>query len=80
MDVLGADGMVGFGEETRGGLAAPAIGTPTYPGRRSPSCRVDNVISVSVMPYRSTGTWPVSSRSCANTGTGSAARPRTAPF
>ncbi|MGH1492806.1 MAG: acyl-CoA dehydrogenase family protein [Acidimicrobiales bacterium] len=27
MNVLGADAMVGFGEETRGGLAAPPIGT-----------------------------------------------------
>ena len=27
MNMLGADGMVGFGEETRGGIATPAIGT-----------------------------------------------------
>ena len=31
MHVLGADGMVGFGEETRGGLGAPAIGTENTP-------------------------------------------------
>jgi alkylation response protein AidB-like acyl-CoA dehydrogenase len=28
MDLLGADGMVGLGQETRSGLAAPQIGTP----------------------------------------------------
>lgn len=32
MHVLGADGMVGFGTETRGGLAAPPIGTENTPG------------------------------------------------
>ncbi len=32
MHVLGADGMVGFGTETRGGLGAPAIGTENTPG------------------------------------------------
>ncbi|MCP5025604.1 MAG: acyl-CoA dehydrogenase [Actinomycetia bacterium] len=32
MNVLGADGMVGFGTETRGGLGAPAIGTENSPG------------------------------------------------
>jgi alkylation response protein AidB-like acyl-CoA dehydrogenase len=31
MHMLGADGMVGFGEETRGGLGAPAIGTDNTP-------------------------------------------------
>jgi hypothetical protein len=31
MNVLGADGMVGFGDETRGGLGAPAIGTENTP-------------------------------------------------
>ncbi len=31
MHLLGADGMVGFGEETRGGLGAPAIGTENTP-------------------------------------------------
>ncbi|MEO6652549.1 MAG: acyl-CoA dehydrogenase family protein [Ilumatobacteraceae bacterium] len=31
MHLLGADGMVGFGEETRGGLGAPAIGTDNTP-------------------------------------------------
>ena len=30
------------------------------PGRRSPSARAASVISVSVMPYRSTGPWPAS--------------------
>ncbi len=29
--LLGADGMVGFGDETRGGLGAPAIGTDNTP-------------------------------------------------
>ena len=32
MHVLGAEGMVGFGTETRGGLAAPPIGTENTPG------------------------------------------------
>ncbi len=32
MHVLGAEGMVGFGTETRGGLGAPAIGTENTPG------------------------------------------------
>jgi alkylation response protein AidB-like acyl-CoA dehydrogenase len=31
MDVLGAEGTVGFGDETRGGLGAPVIGTPASP-------------------------------------------------
>ena len=31
-DVLGADAMVGFGSETRGGLGAPPIGTENSPG------------------------------------------------
>ena len=50
---------------------------PTCPARRSPDARVDNVISVSVIPYRSTGDWPVSSASCSNTDTGSGALPDT---
>ena len=32
MNVLGADGTVGFGTETRGGLGAPAIGSENSPG------------------------------------------------
>ncbi|MCP3911170.1 MAG: acyl-CoA dehydrogenase [Actinomycetia bacterium] len=32
MNLLGPDGMVGFGTETRGGLGAPAIGTENTPG------------------------------------------------
>jgi alkylation response protein AidB-like acyl-CoA dehydrogenase len=32
MDVLGAEATVGFGTDTRGGLGAPAIGTPNTPG------------------------------------------------
>jgi alkylation response protein AidB-like acyl-CoA dehydrogenase len=31
MHLLGADGMVGFGDETRGGLGAPVIGTANTP-------------------------------------------------
>ena len=31
MHMLGADGMVGFGDETRGGLGAPTIGTENTP-------------------------------------------------
>ena len=53
------------------------MGTPTQPGRRSPSKRVDTVISVSVMPYRSTGAWPINDCICSNTATGSGALPET---
>jgi len=31
MHLLGADGTIGFGEETRGGLGAPVIGTENTP-------------------------------------------------
>ena len=58
-------------------VCTPWIGTPTQPGRRSPSARVLSVISVSVIPYRSTGARPVSSTSSSNTGTGSGALPDT---
>ena len=49
---------------------------PSPAGAR-PRRRVLTVISVSVLPYRSTGWWPVSSASLSNTGTGSAALPDT---
>ncbi len=55
----------------------PANGVPTQPGRRSPSKRVLSVISVSVMPYRSTGTWPTVADICSKTATGSGALPDT---
>ncbi len=53
------------------------MGRPTQPGRRAPSARVDRVIRVSDIPYRSTGAWPVSARSRSKTGTGSGALPET---
>ncbi|MGI9613640.1 MAG: acyl-CoA dehydrogenase family protein, partial [Acidimicrobiales bacterium] len=31
MNMMGADGMVGFGDETRGGIGAPAIGIENTP-------------------------------------------------
>ncbi len=58
-------------------VRTPATGRPTLPGRRSPSARVETVISDSVMPYRSIGAWPVSAASRSNTGTGSGALPET---
>ena len=44
-------------------VITPVSGSPTQPGRRSPSARVLSVISDSVVPYRSTGRCPVSSAS-----------------
>ena len=61
----------------RSRVSTPRSGIPTQPGRRSPSNRVDTVIMVSVMPYRSTISCPVSSRIVSNTGTGSGALPDT---
>ena len=58
-------------------VCTPSSGRPTQPGRRSPSASVLRVISDSVLPYRSTGAWPVSSTRPSNTGTGSAALPDT---
>ena len=39
-------------------VVTPASGSPTQPGRRSPSARVLSVISDSLVPYRSTGRCP----------------------
>ena len=36
MNLLGPDATVGYGDETRGGLAAPAIGTANTPGQLDP--------------------------------------------
>ena len=38
INMMGAEAMVGFGEETRGGLGAPAIGTDNTP------CQLDRVV------------------------------------
>jgi hypothetical protein len=58
-------------------VCTPVNGSPTEPGLRSPSTRVDSVISDSVEPYRSTGWCPVSRDSLSKTGTGSGALPDT---
>jgi hypothetical protein len=58
-------------------VTAPRTGVPTVPGRRGPSARADTVISVSVMPYRSTGRCPVSAARSAKTAVGNGALPET---
>src|SRR3954452_9798154 len=58
-------------------VCTPVNGSPTEPGLRSPSTRVDRAISDSVEPYRSTGWRPVSRDSMSKTGTGSGALPDT---
>ena len=62
---------------SRNRVCTPATGVPTQPGRRSPSARVESVIIVSLIPYRSIGARPVSAVIRSNTGTGSGALPET---
>ena len=61
----------------RGAGRTPGSGRPTAPGRRSPSTRTLQFISVSVIPYRSTTRCPVSSAIRSWSVAGSAAEPDT---
>lgn len=58
-------------------VATPSSAVPTVPGAASPPARPLTVISVSVIPYRSTTWCPVSRSRSWKTGVGSAALPDT---
>ena len=54
----------------------PGIGSPTWPGTRRSSV-FDRTMPSSVIPYRSSRTWPLISRQRSSVDTGSAAEPHT---